>query len=342
MWERPSSFKMPGNDLQPENWFTPCSMEQYAMFEPISGSSAFMIVAYVRAYQATHKTLYLAKAESLANALTEAQQFHRGRFPTRMVTQDRAYWVNSTVNTIRSLSLLAAASQAPWAQQPRHNEIALPRTNGSYSLVMRSPINLVLVCMLVAASATAAVQNQLANPGFENLAESNLPVQWEPLIIGAPVTFAMDPSDLHSGARSLRITAAETTRAYIRSDPIPVAPGEKFRFSVWVKHQNVPAGKGTVIAIAEFTNAQDLSPAVAKLGVADTSKPWSEWRKLESTTAVPESGAFLRLRLGFSYSQGSCWWDDASVQFEKPLVARLDLATARLSPAAGAAPGRPP
>ena len=39
--------------MKPENWFTPCSLEQYAMFEPISGSSAFMIVAYIRAYEAT-------------------------------------------------------------------------------------------------------------------------------------------------------------------------------------------------------------------------------------------------------------------------------------------------
>jgi len=112
MWERPSSFNIPGKELQPQHWFTPCCMEQYAMFEPISGSSAFMIITYVRAFQATGKPLYLAKAESLANALTEAQQVHNGRFPTRMVRQDRIYWVNSTVNTIRSLRLLADALEA--------------------------------------------------------------------------------------------------------------------------------------------------------------------------------------------------------------------------------------
>ncbi len=80
------------------------------MFEPISGSSAFMIMTYVRAYQTTHKPLYLAKAEALAGALVEAQQFHHGRFPTRMVKSDRIYWLNSTVNTLRALGLLAAAA----------------------------------------------------------------------------------------------------------------------------------------------------------------------------------------------------------------------------------------
>ena len=77
------------------------------MFEPISGSSAFMIVAYIRAWQVTGKPLYRAKAESLANALTTAQQQHHGRYPTRMVQRDQAYWINSTVNTIRAMNLLA-------------------------------------------------------------------------------------------------------------------------------------------------------------------------------------------------------------------------------------------
>jgi len=108
IWERPAKFNLAAKELQPENWFVPCSMEQYAMFEPISGSSAFMIMAYVRAYETTRKPLYLAKAEALAGALLKAQEFHHGRFPTRMVKNDRIYWLNSTVNTARALSLLAA------------------------------------------------------------------------------------------------------------------------------------------------------------------------------------------------------------------------------------------
>jgi uncharacterized protein YyaL (SSP411 family) len=80
------------------------------MFEPISGSSAFMIVAYLRAYEATGKKLYLAKARALANALTVAQQMHNGRYPTRMIEQDLAYWINSTINTARAMQMLAKAS----------------------------------------------------------------------------------------------------------------------------------------------------------------------------------------------------------------------------------------
>jgi len=109
-WEKPPDLQTRNEKLRPENWYTPCSLEQYAMFEPISGSSAFMIVAYVRAHEATGgDALYLAKARSLANALTVAQRDHKGRYPTRMIRQDLSYWINSTINTARAMTLLAAA-----------------------------------------------------------------------------------------------------------------------------------------------------------------------------------------------------------------------------------------
>ncbi|MGI8906738.1 MAG: hypothetical protein ACR2IE_09645 [Candidatus Sumerlaeaceae bacterium] len=108
-WENPPQLKLRSQNLKPEFWILPCSLEQYAMFEPISGSSAFMIMTYVRAYRVTGKPLYIAKAESLANALTVAQHMHNGRYPTRMVPQDLAYWVNSSVNCVRAMQMLAAA-----------------------------------------------------------------------------------------------------------------------------------------------------------------------------------------------------------------------------------------
>jgi maltose/maltodextrin transport system substrate-binding protein len=114
VWEQPPRLApRQGNEaLDPRHWITPCSCEQYAMFEPISGSSAFMINAFLAAYRATGKPLYLAKAQSLGNALTVAQQKHGGRYPTRMIDQDLAYWINSTINTARAILLLADAAGA--------------------------------------------------------------------------------------------------------------------------------------------------------------------------------------------------------------------------------------
>jgi hypothetical protein len=94
--------------LDPKHWITPCSLEQYAMFEPVSGSSAWMIMTYLAAYKATRDPLDLAKAQSLANALTVAQQRDGGgRYPTRMIEQDMQYWLNSTVNCAKAMRMLA-------------------------------------------------------------------------------------------------------------------------------------------------------------------------------------------------------------------------------------------
>ena len=202
---------------------------------------------------------------------------------------------------------------------------------------MRSIFGVVLSLTFVFFTATAQ-ENLLLNPGFEEVGEKELPAQWEPLVIGAPASFAFDALEKHSGQRSLRITATETARSYIRSHPIPVVPGEKIRCSAWVKHKDVPPGKGTVIAIAEFTDANGYNPQVAKIGVADTSAPGSQWRRVEGTVQAPQLAAFLRLRLGFSYAQGTCWWDDVALRFEQPLVARIDLASPRMSPAMKAVP----
>jgi hypothetical protein len=112
VWEHPPQIKARSVNLDPKNWFLPCSLEQYAMFEPISGSSAFMIVAYIRAYDRTHKAIYLAKAQSLANALTVAQRYHHGRYPTRMIREDLLHWINSTVNTAAAMKTLSETQRA--------------------------------------------------------------------------------------------------------------------------------------------------------------------------------------------------------------------------------------
>ena len=101
-------------------------------------------------------------------------------------------------------------------------------------------------------------------------------------------------------------------------------------------HRDVPPGQGTVIAIAEFTNAAGKSAQVAKVGVAATAREGARergWEHLQGTLTVPPLCANLRLRLGFSYSRGTCWWDDVTVDAVQPLVARIELAQARVVPA---------
>jgi hypothetical protein len=169
------------------------------------------------------------------------------------------------------------------------------------------------------------------NGAFEEADSSGGAAGWALLTIGAPASITRDTLVKRSGQASIRVDAMEITRAYAMSQSIEVAPGERFSATLWVMQTNVPAGKGTVIAIAEFLDRFGRQREVAKISVADTTK--QGWQQIAGSAVVPENASSVRLRLGFSYSQGTCWWDDVQMLFDKPIAARFDLPHGRLSPA---------
>ena len=69
---------------------------------PVNGSSAGLIETYVRAYRATGKKLYLAKAKDLAYTLLVVQKMHKGEYVTFLVPptpngefeQRNSLWMN--------------------------------------------------------------------------------------------------------------------------------------------------------------------------------------------------------------------------------------------------------
>jgi len=82
IWEQP----FPNETEQTDNWITPCALEQYVYYVPIDASAARFIETYQTAYETTMKEIYLAKARSLANSMTIAQDSLSGEYPT--------YWEN--------------------------------------------------------------------------------------------------------------------------------------------------------------------------------------------------------------------------------------------------------
>jgi hypothetical protein len=195
---------------------------------------------------------------------------------------------------------------------------------------------LLSTCVAVSAQQTSASINLVGDGGFEEKVSTTQPAGWEPLTIGAASQFSLDDHAKHSGAFSARIVAPEMARSYWRSAPIAVAPGEKVSASASVKVKDAPADHGTVIVIAEFSDAKGLNVEVAKFATADVKN--LDWQQVRGIVTVPANKSNLRLRIGFSYSNGTTWWDDVSVTAEKALVARLDLNEPVVSPAMKAIP----
>ena len=119
IWEQPlprelfrtSQRQIPGKRYQTSTWFTPCVLEQYGYYTPIDASSASAIVAYKKAYEITRKELYLAKAISLADNQTVAQDLAGGIYPTYQMDLQRVNnintvwkgWLNCATVTARAL-----------------------------------------------------------------------------------------------------------------------------------------------------------------------------------------------------------------------------------------------
>lgn len=192
----------------------------------------------------------------------------------------------------------------------------------------------IVFALLIAFSSVALAQSKLPeNPGFEGSPAKPLPPHWTPLNIGTEAKFSTDSAEKHGGTQSVRIDAPEVTRSYVVSESMPVAAGEEIAGSAWVKVKDMTEGQGTCIMIAEFLNAAGNDMSVAKFDTADVAKASKAWQHIGGSVKVPDNAAFVRLRLGFSYAKGTCWWDDVTITPKTPLVMRLDLPEPRLSPA---------
>ena len=102
IWEQP----FPEEDENTDNWITPCALEQYVYYVPIDASAARFIETFRIAYEATGKELYLAKARSLANSMTVAQDPVTGEYPTYWEYERKHQldgWINCATADARAM-----------------------------------------------------------------------------------------------------------------------------------------------------------------------------------------------------------------------------------------------
>jgi len=116
VWERPLTYKPNWNweieaNSDSDDWITPCVLEQYVYYVPIGASSACMNMVFQKAYEVTGDELYLAKAISLGNTTTVAQDRYMGRYPTLWETNSRGEpiqdWYNCATYEAKALLELA-------------------------------------------------------------------------------------------------------------------------------------------------------------------------------------------------------------------------------------------
>ncbi|AHF90703.1 carbohydrate-binding protein [Opitutaceae bacterium TAV5] len=192
-------------------------------------------------------------------------------------------------------------------------------------------ISTLLLGMLpVAAQST---QNLIANGDFEQGKQNwNLFAPGDAKAAGA--IFELADSGAHTGQIAAKISSTQFARYGIGTRGVRVAPGERYRFSLWIKAApDAQAKIGTSGFLARLTLQDgntatpddcfyllaDGSTVRAALPPPQTGKPVSlpqEWTKLETTLQIPEGANFLILNLFAWQASGSILIDDVILERE--------------------------
>lgn len=155
-------------------------------------------------------------------------------------------------------------------------------------------------------------KNLVVNGGFEiDQNGDGLPDGWNL----PPDLCALDTSTFHSPSHSLRYTRLNKEDYRLIHQRIPCKPGKLYRFSVWVKGEDIKVGdpygnNGAGICI-EWTDKDgkwlggNYPPCISGT---------FGWRKIENLVRIPEEAHQVTLTLYLrSHNTGTAWFDDVEV-----------------------------
>ena len=142
----------------------------------------------------------------------------------------------------------------------------------------------------------------LANPGFES-ADG-----WETVSVDAAHRMTIQDGGAHTGARCARSDVdpgAESTWVKFAQSGLPVAPGQRYRFTAWVKAENV-AGKAGWFVHVNGDRPQMVNQLAGWDGAFD-------WREVVLELEAPEGSRSFTCGTVL-YGTGTAWYDDARLE----------------------------
>jgi len=158
----------------------------------------------------------------------------------------------------------------------------------------------------------------VVNGSFEDAAKlAAMPADWN----GDTAVYSRDESVAHTGKASLRYVNDDPKRYQLCGQPVAVKAGHRYRFSVWVKTQNLTGqGTGATICLEWHDKAGKWLGGSYPNGRKGT----RNWTKVEGEALIPEEAGSgwltCYVRRG---GKGTAWFDDVDVQLAdvpKPMM----------------------
>lgn len=170
----------------------------------------------------------------------------------------------------------------------------------------------VLILLGVPALALSASQdagaNLVNNPSFEQASPGKImPDGWS----GSPQVYSLDRSAGRTGTTALKFVNDQPQRYCLCSQKVPVQPGWKCRFSVWVKTRDVVGEDSGATICMQWSDKQGKW-----LGGSHPSgvKGTHDWTRVAAVARVPEEAGSVSVtcyvRKGMT---GTAWFDDVEV-----------------------------
>lgn len=204
----------------------------------------------------------------------------------------------------------------------------------SWLLVTAVGLHSVSIC------ATTTTRNLVNNPGFEEgVAASGLPNGWSTWVPSGPGGSQIEvPHDVkHSGGSAARIRTTTEGPAFLLSNVIAVAPGEKLTISAWCRAEDpATTGGGTFgIAAGWMDQSRLYLPSAEYTTCALESR---DWFQVTREITVPPDAAYMTFQLRHRGITGSTWWDGVEVRPASPTAMRLALPARQMEPGRTTAP----
>lgn len=181
-------------------------------------------------------------------------------------------------------------------------------------VVAKAVITTVLIQMSAIGPATAATlfgtgPNLATNPSFEISADgTTLPADWH----GDRKVYLRDTTTVHTGKASLKYVNRDPANYRLCSQPIPLIPGHKYRFSARIRTEAIQGNESGATLCVEWGDERgqwlggSYPPGL---------KGSRDWQLVEGVAAVPTNAGACTLscyvRKGMT---GTAWFDTIAVQ----------------------------
>ncbi|SEG15071.1 Ig-like domain-containing protein [Paenibacillus sp. UNC499MF] len=164
----------------------------------------------------------------------------------------------------------------------------------------------------------------VSNGGFESVksgagkwAAGAEPVGWGLWLASGTGKASVTGDVYHTGTQAVQLEHLALSRTGLSQD-VPIAGGQTYKLSVWVKTKDVNSGIGVFVRTQFFKSIKgfDGKTLDEKIGSGPSTEELTgtqDWMKREVIINSPEDAKYIRLEPFFETGTGTVWFDDISL-----------------------------